>query len=228
MFNLITNGNKSAVRRKDFQRSTAQSLHKHSQSTLGNGDIANAVKLPKGEKLEEWLAVHVVDFYNCATLIYDQISECTDLNCPKMSAGKAFDFLFRCDLDPKTGKKNKTQKPENLPAHQYIKRSFEWMQELLDNESIFPTNSDVSFPKNFQKVVKAIFKKLLRIYAHLLFDHFKQITALGLDAHVNSSVKHFLYFTIEFNLLTKADLEPLEDFVKNRLGVEQWNKLKTK
>jgi len=226
MFNLISSGTKSAVKKKDFKRSTAQSLHKHSHSTLGNGDLANAVKLPKDEQLNEWLAVHVVDFYNCASLIFGQLNGCTDLNCPKMTAGKLFDFLYRCDLDPKTGKKDKKQKPEDLSAPQYIKRSFDWMQELLDNEAMFPTNSEVPFPKNFQKVVKAIFKKLLRIYAHLVYDHFKQITALGLEAHVNSSLKHFLYFVIEFNLLKKADLEPLEDFTKNRLGVEYWNKIK--
>jgi len=227
MLNLLSsNYAKSALKKKDYQRSTAQSLHKHSQSTLGNGDISQAVRLPKNEQLNEWLAVHVVDFYNCILLIYDQVNACTDLNCPKMTAGKMFEYLYRCDLDGKTGKKDKKQKPEDLPAPQYIRRSFDWMREVLDNETIFPTDAEVPFPKNFAKVVSSIFKKVSRIYAHLMYDHFKQITALGLEAHVNSSLKHFLYFVIEFQLMKKSDLEPFEDFTKNRLSVEDWNRLK--
>lgn len=138
----------------------------------------------------------------------------TDLNCPKMTAGKMFEYLYRCDLDGKTGKKDKKQKPEDLPAPQYIRRSFDWMREVLDNETIFPTDAEVPFPKNFAKVVSSIFKKVSRIYAHLMYDHFKQITALGLEAHVNSSLKHFLYFVIEFQLMKRSDLEPFEDFTK--------------
>lgn len=77
MLNLLSsNYAKSALKKKDYQRSTAQSLHKHSQSTLGNGDISQAVRLPKNEQLNEWLAVHVVDFYNCILLIYDQVNAC--------------------------------------------------------------------------------------------------------------------------------------------------------
>ena len=35
-----------------------------SQKTLGSGDIRTAVALPRGEDLNEWLAVNTVDFFN--------------------------------------------------------------------------------------------------------------------------------------------------------------------
>ena len=37
---------------------------KYAHETLGAGDVARAVKLPENEDESEWLAMHVVDFYN--------------------------------------------------------------------------------------------------------------------------------------------------------------------
>ena len=39
-------------------------LHKYAQATLGAGNLHDAVTLPEGEDLNEWLAVNVVDFFN--------------------------------------------------------------------------------------------------------------------------------------------------------------------
>lgn len=50
-------------------------LHSLVQKTLGSGDMRQAVKLPPGERFEEWLAVHVADFFNEVTLIYTIIED---------------------------------------------------------------------------------------------------------------------------------------------------------
>ncbi len=50
------------------------------------------------------------------------------------------------------------------------------------------------FPKNFQQVVKVIFKKLFRVYAHIYHSHFQKIVGLGAEAHLNTCFKHFIYF----------------------------------
>ena len=39
-------------------------LKRHIEATLGQGNIREAVRLPPGEDLNEWLAVNTVDFYN--------------------------------------------------------------------------------------------------------------------------------------------------------------------
>lgn len=47
-----------------------------------------AVQIPKGESLNEWLAVNVIEFYNEINLLYGCLSEyCTKEKCPTMSAG---------------------------------------------------------------------------------------------------------------------------------------------
>lgn len=50
--------------------------------------MRSAVLLPEGEDENEWIAVHVVDFYNEVSLLYGTVSDfCTSESCPTMSAG---------------------------------------------------------------------------------------------------------------------------------------------
>ena len=65
----------------------------------------------------------------------------------------------------------------------------------LDDTHIFPQQYGVSFPPNFNDVVRTIFKRLFRVYAHMYHSHFRSICSLGEEAHVNTCFKHFMYFT---------------------------------
>lgn len=76
--------------KKKFEPGTLRhSLHKHAQASLNSGiNLSDVVKLPRGENLEDWIAVHVVDFFNRLNLIYGTISDyCTEETCPRMSGG---------------------------------------------------------------------------------------------------------------------------------------------
>ena len=71
------------------------------------------VRLPAGEDPNDWLAVHVVDFFNRINLIYGTVCEtCSPAVCPTMSGGPKFEYLWQ---DGKTYKK-----PTPLPASEYI------------------------------------------------------------------------------------------------------------
>ena len=62
-------------------------------ATLGSGDMANVVKLPEGENLNEWLAVNTVDFFNELNLIYGTVQQsCTVHSCPTMTAGEGYRY----------------------------------------------------------------------------------------------------------------------------------------
>lgn len=66
----------------------------------------------------------------------------------------------------------------------------------------------IAFPKNFLGVVKAILRRLFRVYAHTYHAHFNKVrslfchpqltlckvVALGEEPHLNTSFKHFVYF----------------------------------
>ncbi|KAL1437985.1 hypothetical protein MTO96_048443 [Rhipicephalus appendiculatus] len=58
--------------KKKFEPGTMRySLHKQAQASLNSGiNLRDAVRLPPREDMNDWLAVHVVDFFNRINLIY--------------------------------------------------------------------------------------------------------------------------------------------------------------
>jgi hypothetical protein len=59
----------------------------------------------------------------------------------------------------------------------------------------FPLCQGTPFPPNFKEVVKTIFKRLFRVYAHTYHSHFQKIVSLKEEAHLNTCFKHFILFT---------------------------------
>lgn len=64
----------------------------------------------------------------------------------------------------------------------------------IDDPSVFPGQFGEPFPPNFMEVVRTIFKRLFRVYAHIYHSHFKQVCSLGEEAHLNTCFKHFIFF----------------------------------
>ncbi|RYG52049.1 hypothetical protein EON66_10155, partial [archaeon] len=70
--------------------------------------------------------------------------------------------------------------------------------------------ADVPFPKTFKGAVKNIFKRLFRVYAHIYYSHFEKVVELSAEAHLNTCFKHFISFVIQFDLVDKKELAPLD------------------
>jgi MOB kinase activator 1 len=173
--------------------------------TLGTGVLQLAVQLPQGEDLNEWLALNTLDFYNEVRVIYSTISEvCTELRCPKMSAGPKFEYLW---VDGVTT-------PEHLSAPAYIESLMNWVEEKLDDEELFPAYEGRPFSHAFVPTIRVIFKRLFRVYAHMYHSHFLHLVTLGLVCHLNTSFKHFLFFIEQFKLVSEDELVPLEKLVQ--------------
>ncbi|OHS97091.1 MOB kinase activator 1A [Tritrichomonas foetus] len=170
--------------------------------------MKEAVQLPEGEDLNEWLAVNVADFYNQLSMLYATITEfCTPQTCKSMTAGPSYKYLWQ--------EGPKYPKPVELPACEYIGNLMDWVDAQLENEQIFPSMIGVPFPKNFESIVKNIMKRLFRIYAHCYYHHLDNFKELGTIAHLNTSFKQFIFFTKEFNLIPQDQLEPLKEIIDN-------------
>ncbi|KAI5480648.1 hypothetical protein MNV49_007575 [Pseudohyphozyma bogoriensis] len=155
-------------------------------------NLRTAVLLPEGEDLNEWLAVHTVDFFNQINMLYGTITEfCTPQECPIMCAGPRFEYLWTDAVNYK--------KPTKFSAPEYVDLLMNWVQGMLDDEAIFPSKIGVPFPKNFQSTIKSIVRRLFRVYAHMYNHHFAQLCALSIEAHINTSYRHFLLFITEVN-----------------------------
>jgi len=175
------------------------------KATLGGGELRQAVKLPDGEELNEWIAVNTVHFYNAANMIYGTCAEfCTDKECPTMSAGRN-EYLWKDGVTYK--------KPTRVSAPVYIDLLLNWVSDQISDPNIFPVDEDAKFPRNFMSIVKNIYKRLFRLYAHIYWQHFAKMKAIGANAHLNTCFKHFVFFILEFNLVSKQAMAPLEKFI---------------
>jgi MOB kinase activator 1 len=173
--------------------------------------MRSAVVLPKGEDLNEWLAVNTVDFFNEISLLYGTITEfCTPSTCAVMSAGPQYEYLWADGV--------KVKKPIKVSAPEYVDLLMSWVETQLNDEHIFPLQLGTPFPKNFQAIVRVIFKRLFRVYAHIYHSHFQKIVSLGAEAHLNTCFKHFIYFVHEFKLIDPKELQPLKDLIDSLMG----------
>ncbi|XP_057207646.1 MOB kinase activator 1A isoform X1 [Triplophysa rosa] len=210
-------------------------LLKHAEATLGSGNLRAAVMLPDGEDLNEWIAVNsefvwmeyvihqrnklliliclfflAVDFFNQINMLYGTITEfCTEVSCAVMSAGPRYEYHWADGTNIK--------KPIKCSAPKYIDYLMTWVQDQLDDETLFPSKIGVPFPKNFMSVAKTILKRLFRVYAHIYHQHFDSVMQLQEEAHLNTSFKHFIFFVQEFNLIDRRELAPLQDLIE-KLG----------
>jgi len=195
--------------KKKFQAGTLRySLHKQAQASLNSGiNLRDAVKLPSGQDFNDWIAVHVVDFFNRINLIYGTVCEnCTDSTCPTMSGGPKYEYLWQDGT--------KFKKPTKLPANQYISLLMDWIEGQVNDAAIFPLTDDVPFPKNFGSVCKKILTRLYRVFVHVYVHHFDRLMSIGAEPHVNTCYKHFYYFVTEFSLINDKEFEPLKEMTR--------------
>jgi MOB kinase activator 1 len=186
-----------------------EALKRYQMETLRLGDFRVAVRLPEGENMNEWYAVNVVDFFNQISMLYSTVSEfCTDTTCPVMCAGPAYKYLWQDT--PKA-------KPIQLSAPAYIGSLMDWIDGLLHDEAIFPSQIDAAFPKNFEATVKTIMKRLFRIYAHLYYHHRDTLKQLQVTPYLNTSFKHFIFFSNEFGLIPADQQDPLKYIIQPML-----------
>ena len=203
-------GDMTALRKKKFTEGTLRyNLYRQAQETLNAGvELKQAVKKPEEESYEDWLAVHVVDFFNRAQLLYGTVSEvCTDESCPVMSGGEQYQYLWQDSTVAEF------KKPRALSAPDYHEKLFDWIQTQICDESIFPGDTDVEFPKTFKTTCKKIFSRLFRVFVHVYIHHFDRLTALNAEAHSNTLFKHFYYFVSEHSLMEDKQTAPLAQLI---------------
>ena len=85
----------------------------------------------------------------------------------------------------------------------------DWIESQINNESLFPTKSDVPFPKTFLPTCRKILTRLFRVFVHVYIHHFDRLLAIGAEAHCNTCYKHFFFFVTEFELVNAKEFEPL-------------------
>eukprot|EP00461_Guttulinopsis_vulgaris_P001985 UN01986 len=165
--------------------------------------MADAVKLPPNENLNEWIAVNTVDFFNEISLVFSTIEDsCT---CSKMTAGEEYNYLWQDNA--------KFQTPTELPAADYVDNLLTWAESQINDDAVFPLSPSTPFPKDFKKRVSTIYRRFLRVYAHIYCHHIEEITSIGASQHLDSCFQHFYLFVKEFGLVPQEELAPLQHVI---------------
>ena len=120
--------------KKNYVTGKGAALRQHIDATLGSGNLREAVLLPPGEDLNEWLAVNTVDFYNAISVLYGTLAEyCVDATCPAMCAGPKYEYRWADGVAIK--------KPIRCSAPRYVDYLFEWVEKQVDDPKLFPQRS---------------------------------------------------------------------------------------
>ncbi|KAI9597952.1 Mob1/phocein [Syncephalis fuscata] len=216
--------------------------------TLGLDCLKKVVKLPAGEKQCEWIAVHVVDFFNQVNLLYGTITEfCTPRDCPVMSAGDRYQYRW---LENKQSSRHSTclssksvttitsastytnsdcgsgyysgslanrregaSRAILLPAPDYIDNIMRWGLRMIENLQTLQDQKSASFTQMSSSVVRTLFKRIFRIYAHIYHAHSGAISVLRQEALLNTSFIHFVLFAREFNLIDEREEHPMAEVI---------------
>ncbi|ETN24770.1 hypothetical protein PPTG_00976 [Phytophthora nicotianae INRA-310] len=217
MPNHVLNQEQSICPRKQHVSGTRTwNLHRYIKDSMASGlDLADCIQLPEGCQLDEWISVHVIDFFNEISLLFGTISEfCTHSSCPQMSAGPCYTYLWADGVQQVT--------PVSLPAAEYVARLLEWVEGQLDDPKLFPesystsTNSNGSEKSNpkFMRAVRNILKRLFRVYAHMYHNHLQNYVALHAESHLNFCFKRFILFVRQFELIEQKELNALRKLIQ--------------
>ncbi|KPP66219.1 hypothetical protein Z043_115304, partial [Scleropages formosus] len=149
-----------------------------------------------------FLYLTAVFFFKNITVISSALSDfCTASTCPTASGPGGVTYYWTDG----SGKKVRCSAPL------YTDCTLSYVQQLLDDENVFPTRADASFPKGFVFLVQRIFLYMFHTLAHLYGTHFLEVVQLQLHPHLNTLFVHLITFGWEFGLLEAADTQPLED-----------------
>lgn len=214
-------------RKKHVSGTRTWNLHRYIKDSMACGlDLADCIQLPEGCQLDEWVAVHVIDFFNEISLLYGTISEfCTHSSCPQMSAGPCYTYLWADGVQQVT--------PISLPASEYVARLLGWVEAQLDDPQLFPEASSTAGSSStsissgsgsaecnpkFMRAARNILKRLFRVYAHMYHNHLQNYVALHAEAHLNFCFKRFVLFVRQFELIEQKELNALRKLIQTLLA----------
>lgn len=103
-------------------------------------------------------------------------------------------------------------------ASTFIDYALTWIDQQLEDSQKFPIRLDGVIRPDFEKqVAKPIFTTLFAIVCHVYQKHYRQVDNMGQVPHLNALFSHFSAFSIEFELVSPADMRTM-DPLRNALG----------
>ena len=79
------------------------------------------------------------------------------------------------------------QTATTVPAPVYIALLFDWVDELIEDDTVFPKTDDQQFPQDFvKKYATKMFTRLFRVFTHIYYSHFGDLETLSAVPHADT------------------------------------------
>lgn len=105
--------------------------------------------------------------------------------------------------------------PISIPARTYMKFCLLWTQKQLKDPEIITSTPSAIYSSDALSTWKMMYRRLLRVYAHLYVNHkvdFDKIGVLGMV--LQCVMRRFILYGIESGLTSKKELEPVKKIMK--------------
>jgi len=213
---MFKSNDKTVVRKKAMVGGASPKLRTYLMKTTDcsglweeGQDLQKSVNPPEDwdETHEDWIAVRFVEFFNRAKLLYDVIEKqgaCNPENCKDFKVNQ-FEYLWQDAKDPvyKTA--------TAVPAPVYIALLFDWVDEQIEDDTVFPKTDDQQFPQDFvKKYATKMFTRLFRVFTHIYYSHFGDLETLSAVPHADTFLLQYYFFVTEFKLIKAKEMEPLQ------------------
>lgn len=194
---------------------------------LERDNLKAAVSQPIGININEWLVMNLLSFFNDLSMIYGLLTSECDLSI--YGPGEGFPPGFEYRWATKGGRKSltfsgggssgrndkKTVSVVACSGPEYVSHVMDWVDNEIDT---FPEDNDIlaRYTSEFKDVTMAdIFKRLFRVYAIIVCCHKDEAEKYGIAPHLNTALKHFLFFIFEHSFLISDEREflPIEKTV---------------
>ncbi|KAJ3056569.1 hypothetical protein HK097_005966 [Rhizophlyctis rosea] len=192
---LPTSSSKSCLAQKNTEdiQTPPPPLPASSSTASLTHHLHTTFTLPDGQQLNPWISHHIRNFYKDLTHLYATIADtCTLQRCPRM-----------------------TPEPvDNANFPNPIHAAF----TLLDQRLLAVTshhNGRTPYPYAFLSHITEICGLMLQVLGHAMHAHLAEYKENGLEGQLRSCLKGVVVFCMEFGLVGKDVVQPLEDLIRD-------------
>ncbi|KAK8871507.1 Maintenance of ploidy protein mob2 [Tritrichomonas musculus] len=186
------------------------SKYRHVEDITGDHleiNINSLLVPPRGVSNNDWIIINLVDFLQRIELLYSSCSLfCTTDTCPLFNAGPKYLYFWLDD--------NST-KPVQISAPEYFDALKHFIKRNLNNKTLFPNNSKNKFSPKALYVIRASYRRLFRILAHLYVCHYDDLSKLAEDnlnffEIMNTILTHYTNIALLYHICQPEDFAVFE------------------
>lgn len=105
--------------------------------------------------------------------------------------------------------------PISVPARTYMKFCLLWTQNQLKDQNVITSSPKDFYSADILSTWKMMYRRLLRVYAHLYINHKESFDKMGVLGFVlECMLRRFILFGTETGLTSKKELLPVKTILK--------------